>query len=227
MKKLCFSLICHAKSMVLGGFSSLGGCAITPTCSPGPGTSFMRFMKVLKILKFLNRKFRHRIFANVSKILVMTKILVILGNPIEIYSKPENYKYRFEISDWRKFYGGILIINSKILFFMFIWPKIMFLGQGSKYNGKLRPTDPNNLQKPCFFHDKSRQIIAFSWFSLSELPYSKSQQPTCLPRVHSRDGFLFCPAGSFRSSSVVGTLLKLRLRRHLPRGKHVGCCDLL
>ena len=61
----------------------------------------------------------------------------------------------------------------------------MFLGQDSKYNGKFRPADSKNLPKPWFFHQKSSKIIDFSWFSLSELPYSKSQQPTCLPRVQS------------------------------------------
>ena len=35
------------------------------------------------------------------------------------------------------------------------------------------------------FHQKTSKTIDFSWFSLSELPYSKSQQPTCLPRVNS------------------------------------------
>ena len=59
---------------------------------------------------------------------------------------------------------------------------MMFLGQQSKYNGKFRAADSKNLPKPCFFHHKSSKIIDFSWFSLSELPYSKSQQPTCLPR---------------------------------------------
>ena len=59
----------------------------------------------------------------------------------------------------------------------------MFLGQESKYNGKFRAADSKNLPKPWFFfHQKSSKIIDFSWFSLSELPYSKSQQPTCLPR---------------------------------------------
>ena len=32
------------------------------------------------------------------------------------------------------------------------------------------------------FHQKTSKTIDFSWFSLSELSYSKSQQPTCLPR---------------------------------------------
>ena len=58
----------------------------------------------------------------------------------------------------------------------------MFLGQGSKYNGKFRAADSKTLPKPWFFHQKSSKTIDFSWFSLSELPYSKSQQPTCLPR---------------------------------------------
>ena len=35
---------------------------------------------------------------------------------------------------------------------------------------------PKNLEK-------SNKIIHFSWVSLSELPYRKSQQPTCLLRV--------------------------------------------
>ena len=32
------------------------------------------------------------------------------------------------------------------------------------------------------FHQKTSKTIDFSWFSLSELSYSKSQQPTCLPQ---------------------------------------------
>ena len=74
MKKLCFSLVWHEKTWKNGGLSSLGGCVITPTRSPGSGTSFLRFMKKLKILIFLNRKFNHRFFQNMSKFLVMTKI---------------------------------------------------------------------------------------------------------------------------------------------------------
>ena len=38
------------------------------------------------------------------------------------------------------------------------------------------------LPKTRYFHEKSSKTIDFSWFPLSELPYSKSQQPTCLPR---------------------------------------------
>ena len=60
----------------------------------------------------------------------------------------------------------------------------MLLGQQSKYNGKIRPPDSKNLPKPWIFHQKSSKIIDFSWFSLSELPHSKSQQPTCLPQGH-------------------------------------------
>ena len=59
---------------------------------------------------------------------------------------------------------------------------MMFLDQESKYNGKFGAVDSKNLPKPYFFHEKPSKTIDFSWFSLSELPYSKSQQPTCLPR---------------------------------------------
>ena len=75
--------------MFWGGLSSLGGCVFTPTRCPGPGTSFPMFLKSLKILFFLNRKYRPIIFQNMTKILVRTKILVIIGNPIEIDSKRE------------------------------------------------------------------------------------------------------------------------------------------
>ena len=102
MKKLCFSLVWHEKIMFWDGLSSLRGCVFTPTRSPGPGTSFPMFFKSLKILFFLNRKFRRGIFQNMTKILVRTKNLVIIGNPIEIDSKRGNYKYWFEISDWQK-----------------------------------------------------------------------------------------------------------------------------
>ena len=61
----------------------------------------------------------------------------------------------------------------------------MSLGQASVSECLPDPPDSKNLQKPCFFHEKTSKIIDFSWFSLSELPYSKSQQPTCLPRVYS------------------------------------------
>ena len=58
----------------------------------------------------------------------------------------------------------------------------MFLGQESKYNGKFRSDLMNKPPKNRIFQGKSMENIAFSWFSLSELPYSKSQQPTCLPQ---------------------------------------------
>ena len=96
--------------MILGGFSSLEGRVIIPTCSPGPGTSFMMFIKVLKISKFLNRKFRPRIFQNMSKFQLKPRYVVIIGNPIEIDSKPENYKYCFEKSDLQKTHREKLII---------------------------------------------------------------------------------------------------------------------
>ena len=42
----------------------------------------------------------------------------------------------------------------------------------------LRKKTPQTM----IFHQKTSKTIDFSWFSLSELSYSKSQQPTCLPR---------------------------------------------
>ena len=39
-----------------------------------------------------------------------------------------------------------------------------------------------NPPQTLIFHQKTSKTIDFSWFSLSELSYSKSQQPTCLPR---------------------------------------------
>ena len=89
MKKLCFSLVWHEKVMIFRGYSSLRGRVSTPTCSPDPGTSFLRFLKVLKILIFLNRKFCRRIFHYVSKMLLRTKMCVIIGKSIEIDSKAE------------------------------------------------------------------------------------------------------------------------------------------
>ena len=74
MKKLCFSLVWHEKVMIFGGYSSLRGRVSTPACSPGPVTSFLRFLQSLKILIFLNRNFHRRIFQNMSKILTMSKI---------------------------------------------------------------------------------------------------------------------------------------------------------
>ena len=59
MKKLCFSLVWHEKVMNFGGYSSLRGRVSTPACSPGPGTSFLMFLKLLKILIFLSRLFHH------------------------------------------------------------------------------------------------------------------------------------------------------------------------
>ena len=79
--------------MVLGGFSSLEGRVSTPTRSPGPGTSFMMFIKVLKILKFPNRKFYRGDFENVPTFWLKPRYAVIIGNPIENDSKPENCKY--------------------------------------------------------------------------------------------------------------------------------------
>ena len=117
-----------------------------------------------------------------SNLWLKPRYVVIIGNPIEIDSKSENRKYCSGKSDSRKICVGILIIYFTILFFMFVWSEIMFLGRGSKYNGKFRAADSKNLHKPLFFHHKTSKIIGFTWFSLSELPYSKSQQPTCLPR---------------------------------------------
>ena len=42
-----------------------------------------------------------------------------------------------------------------------------------------------NPPQTMVFYQKTSKTIDFSWFSLSELSYSKSQQPTCLPRVYS------------------------------------------
>ena len=72
MKKLCFSLVCHEKVMIFGGFSSLGGRVITPAYSPGPGTSFLRFITKLKKLKFLSRKLIHDFFWVLSKNVLLT-----------------------------------------------------------------------------------------------------------------------------------------------------------
>ena len=69
----------------------------------------------------------------------------------------------------------------------------MFLGQESKYSGKFCPPDSKNLQNPWYFNEKSSKIIDFPWFSLSELPYRKSQQPTCLLRPRLPGGRLSGP----------------------------------
>ena len=140
----------------------------------------MMFLKILKIWKFQNRKFRHRIFQNMSTFQLKPRYVVIVGNPIEIDSKLQNCMCCSEKSESQKSYGGILIIFSENIKNVFIISETMFLGQESKYNGKFRAPDSKNLLKPWFFHQKSSKIIDFSWFSLSELPCSKSQQPTCL-----------------------------------------------
>ena len=46
---------------------------------------------------------------------------------------------------------------------------MMSLGQEIVWECLPGPPDSKNLQKPCFFHEKSSKIIDFSWFSLSEL----------------------------------------------------------
>ena len=74
--------------------------------------------------------------------------MVIKGNPIEIDSKPENYKYCSEKSDCRKICDGILIIFSENMKNAFIISETMFLGQENKYNGKFRAADSKNLPKP-------------------------------------------------------------------------------
>ena len=99
MKKLCFSLVWHEKVMNFGGYSSLRGRVSTPACSPGPGTSFLMFLKLLKILIFLSRLFHHGFFENVSKVWLKPRYVVIIGNPIEIDSKPEISRYFSEKSD--------------------------------------------------------------------------------------------------------------------------------
>ena len=61
----------------------------------------------------------------------------------------------------------------------------MFLRQESKYNGKNRSESTFCCENPSPNHDfssKNKQNHLFFMFFLSELPYSKSQQPTCLPR---------------------------------------------
>ena len=73
---------------------------------------------------------------------------LIIGNPIEILFFDDNIQYWIEKSNWQKFRGEILIIFLEIQFFMFIKPKMMSPYQASKYNGKIRPTDPKNLAKP-------------------------------------------------------------------------------
>ena len=57
--------------------------------------------------------------------------MVIIGNPIEIDSKPENIKYCSEKSDSWKFHGEILIIFSENMKNVFIISETMFniLGQ--------------------------------------------------------------------------------------------------
>ena len=74
MKKLCFSLVCHEKIMKKASKTSLGVRVNTPTRFPGSGTSIMMFLKFLKILFFLKRKFCHRIFHDLTKMLLETKI---------------------------------------------------------------------------------------------------------------------------------------------------------
>ena len=117
-------------------FSSLGDRTITPACSPGAATSFLGCFKILKILFFLKRKFCHGIFHDLTKMLLETKICDYSRIPIEIDSKPENYRYCFGISKSQKFHGRILIIFSKSLKNPFLISGIMFVCQGSKYNGK-------------------------------------------------------------------------------------------
>ena len=89
MKKLCFSLVWHEKVMIFGGYSSLRGRVSTPACSRGPGTSFLRFLEISKNLIFLNRKFCHGIFQNMSSFQLKPRYVVIIGNPIEIDSNLE------------------------------------------------------------------------------------------------------------------------------------------
>ena len=44
-----------------------------------------------------------------------------------------------------------------------------------------------NLSKSMIFSSKSMVFLAKTWFSLSELPYSKFQQPPCLLQDLIRD----------------------------------------
>ena len=46
---------------------------------------------------------------------------------------------------------------------------MMSLGRENMWECIHGPPDSKNLQKTCFFHEKSSKIIDFSWFSLSEL----------------------------------------------------------
>ena len=63
-------------------------------------------------------------------------------------------------------------------------PVTKYNGKTSKYNSKTifaAKTPPQTM----IFHQKTSKTIDFSRFSLSKLYYSKSQQPTCLPRGRS------------------------------------------
>ena len=44
-----------------------------------------------------------------------------------------------------------------------------------------------NRPQTMIFHQKTSKTIDFPWFSLSELSYSKSQQPTCLLQAEQQE----------------------------------------
>ena len=83
-----------------------------------------------------------------SKFWIKPRYVVIIGNPIEIDSKPANCKYCSEKSDWQKNHGSKLIIFLEKTKNVFIWSEMMFLSQESKYNGKFRAAESKNLPKP-------------------------------------------------------------------------------
>ena len=143
----------------------------------------MTFLKNSIFTFFRIEKFSMEFFMFWWKINLKPTFATIIGNPIEIDSFFGICWYWSEISNWWKFRGENVIIFSQNMKNVFIISETMFLGQENKYNGKFRAADSKNLPKPWYFHQKSSKIIDFSWFSLSELPYSKSQQPTCSPRV--------------------------------------------
>ena len=108
MKKLCFSLVCHEKVMIFRGFSSLGGRVITPAYSPGPGTSFLRFITKLKKLNFLSRKLIHDFLEVLSKNVLLTSFRcynrVSHTNPLDVWKLSVLLrKIRLAKKSWMKF----------------------------------------------------------------------------------------------------------------------------
>ena len=170
--------------MVLGGFWSPDASGMNYIPIPGPWTFFMTFLKLLKILFFANRKF----FLDASSILIRKHSQCVFAGfachsllyrtlsqdtylPYIVYRIVLSAQNRAGVQEKNRFTK-----NKNFKKIRNAIKKVHGLGIAMK----LIP-EASRRPKPLKTIGFSWKYINFPWFCLSELPYSKSQQPTCLP----------------------------------------------